>query len=142
MKAITVRHNKYYTSVLINEITRENMLEALRVARSLTDEHTVVKPTKKAWERYREESHEEELMRNTKTGDTFEIMGAQFTVIEQRPECRVNGNIILSYKKRMTDPYGKRVEIEEIVGVFYEQSLLEEVYQQVTNGALMFFQFG
>lgn len=135
-KPITVRHNKHYTSILINTINKETILEASKLRNELPDEYCVVKPTKKAWQQFHELSHEEQLMRKTKVGDTFEILGVKFKVIEQKPDSQVNGNIKLSY----TDYYSWDGSSKEtIFDIFYEQSLLEFIYKSLTKGDMMFF---
>lgn len=136
-KPITIRHNKHYTSVLINTINKETILEASKLRNELPDEHCVVKPTKKAWQQFHELSCEEQLMRKTKVGDSFEILGVKFKVLKQKPDSRVNGNIELSY---MNYHNWDGSSEEEIFGIFYEQSLLEFIYKNLTKGDLMFFQ--
>ena len=78
-KAISVRHNKDYTSVLINKLNRKNMLianaTAIKVSREEHREAVVIKPTKKALMEYRETSHEQELMENTPIGHSFTLLG-------------------------------------------------------------------
>lgn len=136
-KPITIRHNKHYTSVLINTISKETILKASKLRNELPDEYCVVKPTKKAWQQFHELSREEQLMRKTKVGDSFEILGVKFKVLKQKPDSRVNGNIELSY---MNYHNWDGSSEEEIFSIFYEQSLLEFIYQNLTKGDLMLFQ--
>lgn len=136
MKALTVRHNKYYTSILINIINKATLLEASQLRTELPDEYIVIKPTKRAMEQYRKEYREEELMRNTKVGDSFEIMGVRFKVLEQKPDSRVNGNIELSCTDYLC---GKKMEEPTVMGIFYFQSLIEDVFHILTKGDMLYF---
>lgn len=135
-KTFSVRHNKYYTSVLVNHVTRDNLLEANKMARELESadpngKPVVVKPTRRGFDQYRKEYREEELMRTTKVGDSFSIMGVKFTVTDQRPDSYVNGNITL----RTKDYLWAHMDGEPILGtydtefgIFYCQSLYDYVY--------------
>lgn len=81
-KTFSVRHNKYYTSVLVNHVTRDNLLEANKMARELESadpngKPVVVKPTRRGFDQYRKEYQEEELMRTTKVGGQFQHHGCQ-----------------------------------------------------------------
>ena len=132
-KTFSVSHHKYYNSVLVNHITKENLLEANRMAYDLEnsepgDKPAVVKPTRRGFDQYRKDYREEELMRNTKVGDSFDIMGVKFTVTDQRPDSHVNGNITLQAKDYLWDDDGVIGTYTSEFGIFYCQSLYDYVY--------------
>ena len=146
-KAISVRHNKDYTSVLINKLNRKNMLianaTAIKVSREEHREAVVIKPTKKALMEYRETSHEQELMENTPIGHSFTLLGVAFTVVDRPDPSEGRGEVTLKYKQPYKPAYytsNKQWKIDCVFGMFYFQSLIENVYKVITNGDLMYFQ--
>lgn len=130
MKEITVRHNKNYTTVFINVINRKNFLRAVDVSKKEVGS-TVIKPSKKSISDYKTVYKEDLLMKQTKIGHSFEIMGVVFTVVEKShrditlEHCYYDNGLERDVKTRFT--------------VFYGQSLIEEVFASVTNGTLLFF---
>lgn len=130
MKEITVRHNKNYTTVFINVINRKNFLRAVDVSKKEVGP-TVIKPSKKSIPDYKTVYKEDLLMKQTKIGHSFEIMGVVFTVVEKSHK-----DITLEYSY-----YDNSLErdVKTKVTMFYGQSLLENVFTAVTNGDLLFF---
>ncbi|WP_347284093.1 hypothetical protein [Lactobacillus taiwanensis] len=130
MKEITVRHNKNYTTVFINVINRKNFLRAVDVSKKEVGA-TVIKPSKKSIPGYKTVYKEDLLMKQTKIGHSFEIMGVVFTVVEKS-----HRDITLEHSY-----YDNSLErdVKTKVTMFYGQSLLENVFTAVTNGDLLFF---
>lgn len=139
MKDFTIRHNKYYTSILINRASRDNFIRSCELARNVRlngNKPVVIKLSKRGADSYKQAYNEEQLMRETPVGKSFEIMGVIFKVIDQRPEAYENGSIELQYS--YYDELGEHVLTEDML-LFYEQSLVEHVFQAVTNGCLLNF---
>ncbi len=137
MKEVTLRKNKSYTAVLVNVVNRKNFLESSRI---VSDEKklrpTVVKPSKQGFESYKKVYKEELLMRQTPVGGNFEIMGVVFKVLDRKENMGVNGDVELEceFYNRYLDR-----KVSDRFRIFYFQSLIENVYQAVTEGDLLFF---
>lgn len=136
-KAIKIRYNKHYTSVLINHVTKESFLQACQAAKQQPGP-TVVKPTRAAFFQYKEDYQEERLMRETREGESFSIMGVPFKVMKQDPQSSVNGNVELVSKGFLIDDQGVK-EVPQDFLLFYQQSLIENVYNAVTQGGLLYY---
>lgn len=119
MKEISIRHNKYYDTIMINHITRNNLLEANKQAK----EHicaTVVKPSKKAWETYQAEYRESTVLASAAKRKQFSIMGVTFTMLDKRDR---------DYKIKSGN---------DIFYLLKSQSLIEDIYKRVTGNLLFF----
>lgn len=135
MKNITIRHNKHYTSVLINRIEcAQDLLDAQQAAIEIKG-LVVVKPSKKGWESYKAAVNEAELKRTTPIGGLFEIFGCPFKITDQHPNSHVNGQCTIEWS--YTDVDGKHHD--DIFENFYDIPLLELVYEYLTHGALLYF---
>lgn len=119
MKEISIRHNKNYDTIMINHITRNNLLEANKQAQE-QKRATVVKPSKKGWETYQIEYRESAVLASAAKGKQFSIMGVTFTMLDKRDR---------DYKIKSGN---------DIFYMFQGQSLIEDIYKRVT-GSLLFF---
>ncbi len=93
-KYISVRHNKWYDTVWMRKVTPETMQNACRAAREL-DRPAVINATRPAMREFHEVTGETQKMQDTPVGQTFEIMGVPFRVIDRQPGCTVNGDVEL-----------------------------------------------
>lgn len=133
MKNITIRHNKHYTSVLINRIkSAQDLLDAFQAVRQV-EGLAVAKPSQKGWQSYETAVNETELKQKTPVGESFKIFGCPFKVLDQHPESHVNGQCTLEWS--YTDIDGK--QHDEVIEDFYDMTLLDLVYEYLTNGAFL-----
>ena len=133
MKLITVRKNKGYHSVLMKECTEQAFLQAGQECDAI-EGPSVIKPTKAAYAAYLEkESPFEKLKAARNVGDSFNILGLTFTRTAEYFEQGRNANLIeLSY----VDYSGNTTTLAVIIGY---NDLLEEVFQTLTKGRLLYF---
>lgn len=123
MTNYTLRKNKHYTTITINSINRKTLVAAETEKQRLLDQDVVVvvKPSKRALEKYVEDYKPDVKMADTPAGHIFDIMGVCFKVIKKD-------------EKMITIAQGKDTFMTP-VGY---NSLIEEVYNGVTGGLLYF----
>ena len=133
MKNVTVRHNKNYDSVLINNNSVEAYKEAVEVAKKL-DTTTEIRPTQKTYNQYIEQFKPFDKIKNR---ESFTIFGVKFEYVKDSEtddaiwyKCT---GLKYDYKKR-------KLAIEPTMVGYSEgySDLLEDVFRGVT-GSLLYF---
>lgn len=134
-KLVSVRRNKNYTSILLNEITEEAFKESIRVYEE-TEGNKVIKPTQKAYDKFLK-LHSLTIDK-IKAGEKYKILGTTFEVIRDLDKSRDNEWYpVISYYDRKFERYE---EYGMIASNNFAANVMETCFKNSnSNGALLFF---
>ncbi len=130
MKNVTVRHNKNYDSVLINNNSVEAYKEAVEVAKKL--DLPVIRITRKAYKQYIDQFKPFDKIKNR---ESFTIFGVKFEYIKDSE----TDDAIWYKRTGLKYDYKKRKLVVEptIIGYAEDYSnLIEDVFLGVTGSLL------
>lgn len=130
-KLVSVRRNKNYTSILLNEITEESFKESIKVYEGI-EGNKVIKPTQKAYDEFLK-LHSLTIDK-IKAGEKYKILGTTFEVIKGLDDERYP---IISYYDRKL---GRYEEYGLIASNIFAANVMETCFKNSnSNGTLLFF---
>ena len=130
-KLVSVRRNKNYTSILLNEITEESFKESIKVYEEI-EGNKVIKPTQKAYDEFLK-LHSLTIDK-IKAGEKYKILGTTFEVIKGLDDERYP---IISYYDHKLERYE---EYGMIASNNFAANVMETCFKNSnSNGILLFF---
>lgn len=130
-KLVSVRRNKNYTSILLNEVTEESFKESIKVYEEI-EGNKVIKPTQQAYDEFLK-LHSLTIDK-IEAGEKYKILGTTFEVIKGLDNERYP---IISYYDRKLERYE---EFGMIASNNFAANVMETCFKNSnSNGTLLFF---
>lgn len=134
-KLVSVRRNKNYTSILLNEITEESFKESMKAYEEI-EGNKVIKPTQQAYDKFLK-LHSLTIDK-IKAGEKYKVLGTTFKVIRELDKSRKSEWYpIISYYDR---ELGRYEEFGMIATDNFAANVMETCFKNSnSNGTLLFF---